>query len=48
MTTVYLQEIDIEVENDPETFSQPLSCKESDLWYNAMKNELDSMKNNEV
>ena len=45
---MYLQEIDIGSENDPETFSQALSCKESDLWYNAMKDELNSMKSNEV
>ena len=45
---MYLQEIDIGAENDPKTFSQALSCKESDLWYNAMKDELDSMKSNEV
>ena len=45
---MYLQEIDIGSENDLETFSQTLSCKESDLWYNAMKDELDSMKSNEV
>ena len=45
---VYLQETDIGAENDPETFSQALSCKESDLWYNAMKDELDSIKSNEV
>ena len=45
---MYLQETDIEAENDPETFSQALSCKESNLWYNAMKDELDSIKSNEV
>ena len=45
---VYLQENDIGVENDPETFSQAISCNESELWYNAMKDELDSMKSNEV
>ena len=45
---MYLQETDIGAENDPETFSQALSCKESNLWYNAMKDELDSMKSNEV
>ena len=45
---VYLPEIDIRAEYDPETFSQAISCKESDLWYNAMKDELDSMKSNEV
>ena len=45
---MYLQETAIGVENDPETFSQALSFKEFDLWYNAMKDELDSMKSNEV
>ena len=45
---MYLQETDIGAKNDPETFSQALSFKESDLWYNAMKDELDSMKSNEV
>ena len=45
---MYLQETDIGAENDPETFSQALSCKEFDLWYNAMNDELDSMKRNEV
>ena len=45
---MYLQETDIGTENDLETFSQALSCKDSDLWYNAMKDELDSMKSNEV
>ena len=45
---MYLQETDIGAENDPSTFSQALSCKESDLWYNAMKDELDSLKSYEV
>ncbi|CAL9133113.1 unnamed protein product, partial [Musa textilis] len=47
---VYLQESDynIRAKNDPETFSQAMSCKESDLWYNAMKEEINSMKSNEV
>ena len=45
---MYLKETDIGVENDPETFSQVISCNESELWYNAMKDELDSMKSNEV
>ena len=45
---VYLQETDSGAENDLETFSQALSCKESNLWYNAMKDELNSMKSNEV
>ena len=45
---MYLQETDIGAENDPETLSQALNCKEFDLWYNVMKDELDSMKSNEV
>ena len=45
---MYLHETDIGVENDHETFSQSISCKVSDLWYNAMKDGLDSMTNNEV
>ncbi|RVW84104.1 hypothetical protein CK203_040525 [Vitis vinifera] len=47
---VYLQESDynIGVENDPESFSQAMSCKESELWYNAMKDEMSSMRCNDV
>ncbi|KAL4342158.1 hypothetical protein GQ457_08G026470 [Hibiscus cannabinus] len=47
---VYLQESDYNVgaENDPESFSQAMSCNESKLWYDAMKDEMMSMKNNEV
>ncbi|KAL4376734.1 hypothetical protein GQ457_02G021410 [Hibiscus cannabinus] len=47
---VYLQESDYNVgaENDPESFSQAMSCNESKLWYDAMKDEMNSMKNNEV
>ena len=47
---VYLQESDYNIgaENDPESFSQAMSCKESELWYNAMKEEMNSMKNNDV
>ena len=47
---VYLQESDYNIgaENDPELFSQAMSCKESELWYNAMKEEMNSMKSNEV
>ena len=45
---MYLHETDIGAKNDPKTFSQTLSCKEYDLWYNAMNDELDSMKSNEV
>ena len=34
---VYLQESDYDIgaENDLETFSQAISCKESNLWYDA-------------
>uniref|UniRef100_A0A2N9I4A8 Retrovirus-related Pol polyprotein from transposon TNT 1-94 n=1 Tax=Fagus sylvatica TaxID=28930 RepID=A0A2N9I4A8_FAGSY len=47
---VYLQESDYNIgaENDPEFFSQAMSCKESELWYNAMKEEMNSMKSNGV
>ena len=47
---VYLQECEYNVgaENDLETFSQVLSCNKSDLWYNAMKDEMDSMASNGV
>ncbi|RVW46155.1 Retrovirus-related Pol polyprotein from transposon TNT 1-94 [Vitis vinifera] len=38
----------IGAENDPESFSQAMSCKESELWYNAMKDEMSSMKCNDV
>ena len=47
---VYLQEYDynIGVENDPETFLQAISFKESNLWYDAMKDEMNSMASNGV
>jgi hypothetical protein len=47
---VYLQESDynVGVENDPESFSQAMRCKESELWYDAMKEEMNSIKSNEV
>ncbi|RVW95124.1 hypothetical protein CK203_025518 [Vitis vinifera] len=47
---VYLQESDynIGVENDLEYFSQAMSCKESELWYNATKDEMSSMRCNDV
>ncbi|RVW29582.1 Retrovirus-related Pol polyprotein from transposon TNT 1-94 [Vitis vinifera] len=47
---VYLQELDYDIgaENDPETFSQAISCKESNLWYDAMKDEMNSMASNGV
>ena len=47
---VYLQEsgYNIGAENDPETFSQAMSSKESNIWYNAMKDEMDFMASNQV
>ncbi|WJZ82690.1 hypothetical protein VitviT2T_002425 [Vitis vinifera] len=47
---VYLQEsnYNIGVENDPESFSQVMSYKESQLWYNAMKDEMSSMRCKDV
>jgi len=47
---VYLQESDYNIgtANDLETFSQAMSSKESNLWHNAMKNEIDSMTFNQV
>ncbi|KAL6337594.1 hypothetical protein AAG906_037187 [Vitis piasezkii] len=37
-----------QLENDPQTFSQAISCKESNLWYDAMKDEMNSMASNGV
>ena len=47
---VYLQELDYNIgaENDPETFSQAMRSKESNSWYNAMKEEMNSMASNRV
>ena len=45
---MYLQETSIGAENDPKPFSHAISCKEFDFWYNSKKDELDSMKNNEL
>ena len=47
---VYLQELDYNIgaENDPETFSQAMSFKESNSWYSAMKEEMNSMTSNRV
>ena len=47
---VYLQESDynIRAENDPELFSQAMSCKESELCYNSIKDEMSSMRCNDV
>ncbi len=47
---MYLQESDYNIgaENDLESFSQVMSCKESVLWYDAMKKEMNSIKINRV
>ncbi|KAL0408429.1 UNVERIFIED_CONTAM: Retrovirus-related Pol polyprotein from transposon TNT 1-94 [Sesamum radiatum] len=47
---VYLQESEFNVgaENDPETSSQAMKSRESNLWYDAMKEEMNSMAFNEV
>ena len=39
---------DLGVENDPITFSHAMNCKEFDLWFNAMKDEMNSMATNGV
>ena len=45
---VYLQELvfNVRVINDLETFSQNMNSKESKLWFDAMKDEMDSMASN--
>ncbi|KAK4395839.1 hypothetical protein Sango_1738200, partial [Sesamum angolense] len=47
---VYLQEskFNIGVKNDPEIFSQAMRSGESNLWYDAMKEEINSMAFNKV
>ena len=47
---MYLQEFDYNVgaENDLETFSQAMSFEISNLWYNAIKDGMDSMTSNRV
>ena len=47
---MYLQEFDYNIgaENDPETFSQAMSSKESNSWYSAMKEEMNSMTSSRV
>ena len=47
---MYLQESDYNIgaENDLKMFSQAISCKESNLWYDAMKDEINSMTSNGV
>ena len=39
---------DLGAENDPITFSHAMNCKESDLWFNEMKDEMNSMETNGV
>ena len=43
-----LQEFDFNVGaiNDHDTFSQAMICKESKLWFNAIKDEMSSMASN--
>jgi len=38
----------IRAKNDPETFDRAMSCKKSNLWYDAMKDEMNSMQSNRV
>ena len=47
---MYLQESDFNVRvfNDPKMFSQTMSCRESNLWFNAMKDGMSSMASNGV
>ena len=47
---MYLQESDynIGVKNDPESFSQAISCKKTEFQYNSMNEEMNSMKSNGV
>ena len=47
---VYFQELDddLRAENDPITFSQAMDCNESDLWFNAMKDEMNFVATNRV
>ena len=46
----YLQEYDIDISarDDLITFSQTMSGSESKLWYDAMKDEMNLMVNNQV
>ena len=47
---MYLQELDYNIgtENDPEMFSQAMSSKESNSWYSAMKEEMNSIASDRV
>ena len=45
-----MQESDYNIgaKNDSKTFDQAMSYKKSNLWYDAMKDEMSSMQSNEV
>ena len=47
---VYLQKYDVDIgaEDNPTSFSQTTCSSKSILWYNAMKDEMDSKTNNQV
>ena len=47
---MYLKELDnnIGAENDLLSFSQAMNCKESNLWFDVMKDEMNSMASNGV
>ena len=47
---MYLQELDYNIgaENDLEMFSQAMGSKESNSWYSAMKEEMNSIDSNRV
>jgi len=48
---VYLHETEIDLSingDDPVSFSQTVSCDNSEKWLNAMKEEINSMKHNGV
>ena len=44
MTLLYIcKNPDYGVENDPDSLLQAMNSKESELWYNAMKENMNSM-----
>ena len=48
---VYLHETETNLsinDNDPVLFSQAVSCDSSEKWLNPMKEEINSMKHNDV
>ena len=42
------QECDLSIDKDPLSFKQAIECGDSEKWYNAMKEELQSMDDNKV